>query len=75
MTRRRNRKIIVELDPTPTAADRFKAVLGWRPSVRPFHTSANRECGSCHAIKPGSGFDGPVYPEPSRNTCRECAAA
>jgi hypothetical protein len=36
-----------------TLADHHKAALGWKPSQRPLHTSANRECGSCHAIKLG----------------------
>jgi hypothetical protein len=56
-----------------TLADYFKAALGWKPSQRPFHTSANRECGSCHAIKTGSELDVPVTPgRPDPNLCREC---
>ena len=75
MTRRRHRKIIVEPAPTPTMADHFKGALGWKPSQRPFHTSANRECGGCHAIKPGSEFDVPVTPgRPDLDLCRECSA-
>jgi len=59
-----------------TVADHLKAALGWRPSERPFHTTANRECGSCHAIKPGSEFDVPITPgRPDLNLCRECASA
>ena len=74
VTRRRNSKVTVEVAPTPTAADHFKSLLGWRPNTRPFHTSANRECGGCRAIKPGSRFDVPVTPgRPDLNTCRECA--
>ena len=54
-------------------ADYFKAALGWKPSQRPFHTSANRECGNRHAIKPGSEFDVPVTPgRPDLNLCRKC---
>ena len=76
MTRRRNRKITIEVPSTPTVADQFKAALGWRPSTTPFHTSANRECGSCHAIKPGGEFDVPVTPgRPDLNLCRECSAS
>jgi hypothetical protein len=57
-----------------TLADHFKAALGWKPSQRPFHTSANRECGSCHTIKPGSEFDVPVTPgRPDLNLCLGCA--
>jgi hypothetical protein len=57
-----------------TVAHHLKAVLGWKPSQRPFHTSANRACGSCRDIKPGSEFDGPIYPgRPDLNRCRECS--
>lgn len=74
MTVRRSRKIIVELDPTPTVADRFKAAFGWKPSLQPFHTTANRECGGCHAIKPGAEFDVPTTPgRPDLNLCRACS--
>jgi hypothetical protein len=56
-----------------TIADHFKAVLGWKPSTEPFHTTANRECGSCHQIKPGSEFDVPVTPGcPWLNLCTSC---
>jgi hypothetical protein len=76
MTIRRNRKPIVEQVPTVTAADRFKARLGWRPSLLPFHTSANRECGGCHVVKRGAEFDVPITPgRPDLNTCRECGEA
>jgi hypothetical protein len=27
---------------------------------QPFHTTAQRECGGCKAVKPGSEFDVPV---------------
>ena len=57
-----------------SAADHFKAAFGWKPSLKPFHTTAKRECGGCHEIKPGSGFDVPVTPgRPDLNTCRECS--
>ena len=43
MPKRRNRKRKpAEQGPTPTAADYFKDLLGWKPSQRPFDTSANR---------------------------------
>jgi hypothetical protein len=55
-------------------ADIFKQRLGWKPSQQPFHTSAKRQCGSCHDIKPGDDFDLPVTPgRPDLNVCRECA--
>jgi hypothetical protein len=67
MTHKRNRKTKpVEQAPAPTVADRLKAVFGWKPSLRTFHTSANRECGGCHGIKPGSEFDVPHHTGPSR---------
>ena len=76
MTRRRNRKIIVEPVSAPTMADQLKAAFGWKPPQRQFHTSANRECGSCHDVKPGSEFDVPVSPgRPDLNLCRDCAGA
>ena len=53
--------------PGPTAAQYFMAVLGWKPSSRPFYTTAKRECGSCHQIQPGTEFDVPPY-----NTCKGC---
>jgi hypothetical protein len=57
-----------------TMADHFKAALGWKPSQRPFHTSANRQCGECRDIKPGSEFDVPITPGcPWLNVCRECS--
>jgi hypothetical protein len=40
--------------PTRTLADHFKTALGWKPSMEPFDTTANRKCGSCHGIKAGS---------------------
>lgn len=59
----------------PTVADYFKDKLGWKPSTEPFHTTADRECGICHRIKPGIEFDVPITPgRPSLNICRECAA-
>jgi|GEM_PF-3062711 hypothetical protein len=64
----------VEHQPTKTVADYFKDRLGWKPSQRPFHTTANRECGGCGAVKPGSEFGVPVTPgRPELNTCRECS--
>jgi hypothetical protein len=72
---RRAKTSSVDLTPVVTAADRLMAALGWKPSLRVFHTSANRECGSCHLIKPGSEFDVPVTPgRPDLNLCRECSA-
>ena len=57
-----------------TLANHQKAALGWKPSERPLHTSANRECGSCHAITLGSEFDVPVTPgRPDLNLCLECS--
>lgn len=59
---------------SPTVAGYFENALGWEPSQRPFRTSANHECGCCHAIKPGSEFDVPVSPgRPDRNLCKECS--
>lgn len=58
-------------------ADHFKAALGWKPSQRPFFTSAKRQCGECRDIKPGSEFDVPITPgrpDQDLNTCRECSA-
>lgn len=56
-----------------TIADYYKERLGWKPSTTPFHTTANRECGRCGAIKPGREFDVPVTPgRPDRNVCRTC---
>jgi hypothetical protein len=60
--------------PEQTVANYFKARLGWKPSMEPFHPTANRECGSCHDIKPGSEFDVPMTPGcPWLNVCRECS--
>jgi hypothetical protein len=59
--------------PTRTVADQFKTALGWKPSMEPFHTTANRECGSCYEIKPGSEFDVPITPGCLwLNLCRGC---
>jgi hypothetical protein len=72
--RRSNRKPqpVAQSAPEMTVADYFKEKLGWKPSLRPFHTSANRQCGSCLEIKPGSEFDVPVTPGcPWLNVCRE----
>jgi hypothetical protein len=56
-------------------AEIFKQRLGWKPSPQPFHTSAKRQCGSCHDIMSGREFDVPVTPgRPDLNICRECAA-
>lgn len=57
---RRYRRTSPTKAPKPTMAEIFKARLGWKPSTTPFYTTANRECGSCHAIKRGSEFDVPV---------------
>jgi hypothetical protein len=40
----------INQDPPMTLANHFKIALGWKPSTTPFHTTANRECGGCHAI-------------------------
>lgn len=58
----------------PRAADHFKAKLGWKPSGQPFHTTAKRECGGCHIIKPGNEFEVPITDRPDLNMCRECQA-
>jgi hypothetical protein len=64
---------VQQLPRAKTMADHFKAVLGWKPSTTPFRTTANRECGSCRQIKPGSEFDCPVTPGcPWLNTCASC---
>lgn len=56
-----------------TIADYFQARSGWKPSTRPFHTTANRQCGSCGDIKPGSAFDVPITPgRQDLNLCRAC---
>lgn len=58
-------------------AEQFKRALGWynRPvNSEPFHTTANRQCGTCSQIKPGAEFNGPVYPNrPDLNTCGRCS--
>ncbi|SLC16767.1 Uncharacterised protein [Mycobacteroides abscessus subsp. abscessus] len=58
-------------------AEQFKRDLGWydRPvNNEPFHTTANRQCGTCYQIKPGAEFNGPVYPNrPDLNTCGRCS--
>jgi hypothetical protein len=72
---RRNsrRRKPINQGPPITMADHFTAALGWLPSRQRFHTTANRECGSCHAIKPRSEFDVPIKPgRPDLNSCREC---
>jgi len=75
--KRRELKVVSFLHESPpewTVADHFKAVLGWKPSTEPFYTTANRECGSCREIKPGSEFDVPITPGcPWLNVCRECS--
>lgn len=49
--------------------------LGHQPSTKPFYTTADRECGGCHKVKPGASFAGPVYPgQPQRNLCRDCVS-
>jgi len=50
--------------------------LGWKPSNRPFYTTAHRECGDCRDIKPGTEFDVPITPgRPDLNVCRDCLKA
>jgi hypothetical protein len=74
-TRFRNRPAAEELVPTVTIADIFKQKLGWKPSGRSFHTTADRQCGGCLEVLPGNGFDVPVTPgRPDLNTCRDCSA-
>lgn len=76
MTVRRNRRKAVEETPTATLADLLKAKFGWKPSQRPFRTTANRQCGACKAVKSGSEFDCPVTPgRPDLNKCRECTTS
>jgi hypothetical protein len=71
---RNSRKPKPEKLPTMSLADYLKSALGWKPSQRPFHTSANRQCGDCGYIKPGSEFDVPITPgRPDLNVCRECS--
>jgi hypothetical protein len=74
-TRRRKPKPSAEAAPSPTVADYFRAALGWKPAAsQPFHTTANRECGSCRTIKPGSEFEVPVTPgRPDLDLCRGCS--
>jgi hypothetical protein len=72
-TKRRRLKALNQ-EPVFSVSDMFKEKLGWKPSTTPFWTTARRECGSCHAIKPGSEFNVPETPgRPDLNTCRECS--
>jgi hypothetical protein len=62
--------------PTKTVADFYKERLGYKPSTRPFYTTANRQCAGCEEIKPGSQFDVPCTPgRPDLNVCRECVGS
>lgn len=73
--RRRNSRKPMEAEQPPVrnAVDRFKELIGWKPSARPFRTAANRQCGQCRDIKPGAEFDVPVAPgRPDLNLCRDC---
>jgi hypothetical protein len=76
--RRKNRhkpEPIEDKEPEVMFSDYVRHALGWTPSTRPFHTTANRECGGCHAIKPGDEFAVPITPNrPDLNRCRECVA-
>lgn len=59
--------------PSQSIADAYRERLGLKPSTTPFHTTANRECGTCRVIKPGSEFDVPITPgRPDLNSCRTC---
>ena len=70
-TKRYKRK--VESIPSQSIADAYRERLGRKPSTTPFHTTANRECGTCRVIKPGSEFDVPITPgRPDLNSCRAC---
>jgi hypothetical protein len=66
---------VEEQEPEVLFSDFIKARLGYTPSTRPFHTTAKRACGGCHAVKPGAEFDVPITPgRQDLNLCRECAA-
>ncbi|KLI04079.1 MULTISPECIES: hypothetical protein [Mycolicibacterium] len=53
--------------------EKLKERFGWRPSTRPFHTTAKRECGGCRRVLTGDRFDVPVTPgRPDLNKCKEC---
>jgi hypothetical protein len=68
VTVRRNRRQEPEL-PTKTAADYFKARLGYQ------NTSANRRCLRCFEMLPDDVFDVPFTPaDPLINICRGCVA-
>lgn len=58
-------------------AEKFKRALGWYDRTalsEPFHTTADRQCGTCCQIRPGTEFNGPVYPNrPDLNTCNRCS--
>jgi hypothetical protein len=70
---KRHRVLIDAPTESKSVADLFKELLRFSPSERSFHTTANRECGSCHAIKAGSEFDVPITPgRPDLNVCRKC---
>lgn len=59
--------------PSKTCAEVIMERLGYKPSNKPFYTTARRGCGTCHEIKPGSEFDVPITPgRPDLNVCREC---
>lgn len=54
-------------------ADYFRHRLGWRPSRRPFVTTADRLCGSCHVVKRGGEFNVLITPgRPDLDTCTTC---
>ena len=55
-----------------TLADYFKAALGWKPSQRPFHTSANRECGN---VTPSSPVANSTYPSHRAGRTSTCAGS
>jgi hypothetical protein len=53
--------------------EHFMAKFNLKPSATPFHTTAQRKCGRCKAIKPGAEFDVPVAPNrPDLNVCGKC---
>lgn len=69
MTVRRSRRKHAPEVPTKTAADFFKARLGWQ------NTSSTRRCVKCLEMLPGSDFDTSYVPaDTTVNICRVCKA-
>lgn len=48
--------------PTESMSDHYKRLLGYKPSTRPFTTTANVKCGRCLEIKSGCEFEQPITP-------------